>query len=86
MNDKPAPENDRSEGTYSRWKLVVLGVLGLGLATIYVLLGDSLSLANLAERESQLRDFQEANPFLVYGSHSQSMSPSRDFRFLVPPR
>ena len=48
-------------------KLAVLaGVIGLAVIA-YAQFGDALSLQSLAEKESQLREFQAEHPLLVYG-------------------
>ncbi len=60
------PDAMRKSGLWA--KLAVL-VLVAGCATaLYVRFGGILTLANLAERESQLRVFQQQHPVLVYGA------------------
>ena len=46
--------------------LVMLAVVGVG-GTLYALYGDRLSWESLAEQETQLRQYQQAHPILVYG-------------------
>ncbi len=43
--------------------LLLVGIVGVG----YTQFGDTLSLANLAKQESQLREFQQLHPVLVFG-------------------
>lgn len=45
---------------------ILVGLVGL-IAVAYVNLGDTLTLESLANRETQLRSFQQENPLLVYG-------------------
>lgn len=46
--------------------LLLLGLVAVG-GFIYWQFGESLSLEKLAEREEQLREYQAANPWFVYG-------------------
>ena len=49
------------------WKKVILLIIVAGLAIVgYRQFGDSLSLESLASHESQLREFQQQHPVLVY--------------------
>lgn len=48
-------------------KLVVLAVVVSAGAAVYFLFGESLSLANLAEKEAELRQFQNDHAVLVFG-------------------
>ncbi len=48
-------------------KIIVLGVLLGTVAIAYAMFGDSLTLQNLARRESALLDFRDRHPVLVYG-------------------
>ena len=48
-------------------KLAVLGALLAAIVVGYTQFGDSLSLARIGEQESSLREYQAANPVLVYG-------------------
>ncbi len=59
--------NSKQPGKFP-WKkiAVLLAVIGVVLVA-YTQFGDVLSLQNLAQQESQLRDFQQQNPILVYG-------------------
>ena len=61
-NDGPAPKRRIA------WrKLAVLVVVGLVIAVAYLKYGDTFSAAALAERESELRQYQAEHPLLVYG-------------------
>ena len=48
-------------------KLAVLVVVGLVIGVAYFKFGDTFSPAKLAERESELRQYQAEHPLLVYG-------------------
>jgi len=48
-------------------KVVVLCAVGIAVWIGFVYFGDTLNLQNLADREAQLREFQQQNPWLVYG-------------------
>src|SRR6056297_3104917 len=48
-------------------KIIVLGVLLGTVAIAYAMFGDSLTLQNLARRESALLDFRDRHRVLVYG-------------------
>ncbi len=51
------------------WAKLAVFVLVAGCAAVlYLRFGDLLTLANLAEQESQLRVFQQQHPVLVYGA------------------
>ncbi|MDA0832960.1 MAG: TVP38/TMEM64 family protein [Planctomycetota bacterium] len=52
----------------SRKKIAVLLVFALAIAFGYWLLRDTLTLAQLAQREARLREFQHQHPALVYGA------------------
>lgn len=52
-------------GLWRKLTLLVLVAMVAGVA--YVQFGDVLTLANLAQQESQLRAFQQQHPVLVYG-------------------
>lgn len=67
-------ENSMSENLTSQtqptgsWKkFAVLGLAVTAGIVVYTQFGDSLSLSSLAERETQLREFQQQSPLLVYG-------------------
>lgn len=49
-------------------KLLVMVLVAFAAAIGYWQLGDSLSLQSLARQESQLREFQQQHPVLVYGA------------------
>jgi len=55
-----------SEQSGSRWKIVVFVLLAMVIVTVGFLFRDALSLASLAERESQLRAFQSDHPIAIY--------------------
>ncbi len=60
--------SEPSQSTRSPWlKLVVLAIVVVVGGALFTQYGDSLSLQALADRESQLREFQQQNPVLVYG-------------------
>lgn len=62
--DQPANVKSKSNS----WsKLFVLVLLVVGGSLAYWQFGDSLSLESLAAREVQLREYQVANPWIVYG-------------------
>ncbi len=48
-------------------KLTVLAIVLVVAGVIYVQVGDQLTLENLAQQESQLREYQQNQPVLVYG-------------------
>ena len=49
------------------WKKLLLLIVVAGLAIVgYLQFGDALSLESLAKQESQLRDFQQQHPVLVF--------------------
>lgn len=60
---------DKSEriGGGLRGKLLMVGLVVCAGALAYWQFGDNLNLASLAQRESQLREFQQQHPVLVYG-------------------
>ena len=64
MNDQANPV-DRSRLVK---KLAILFLVASAVVIVYWQLGDSLSLANLARRETELREFQQQHPVLVYGA------------------
>jgi uncharacterized membrane protein YdjX (TVP38/TMEM64 family) len=61
--DTPNPTAGSGLGT----KLLVMACVACAVAIGYWQLGDSLNLENLARQESQLREFQQQHPVLVYG-------------------
>jgi len=63
QNDKLNPITESRLGK----KLTLLFLVAFAVVIGYWQLGDSLSLANLARQESQLREFQQQHPVLVYG-------------------
>ena len=63
QNDKP----NLVTGSRLGKKLALLFLVAFAVVIGYWQLGDSLSLANLALQESQLREFQQQHPVLVYG-------------------
>jgi len=62
-SDKP----NHASGNSLAVKLVVMAVVASAVAIGYWQFGDSLSLQNLARQESQLREYQQQQPVLVYG-------------------
>ena len=48
-------------------KFLIFGVILAAAVVAYMQFGDQLSLQSLAERETQLRDFQKEHPVLVFG-------------------
>ena len=48
-------------------KFVVLGIVVIAAGILYWQFGDQLSLESLAQRETALRDYQKAQPILVFG-------------------
>lgn len=65
MNDPTETEAKESPGGLS--KLILFAGLAIVVGVIYMRFGDVITFQRLAERESQLRDFQQARPVLVYG-------------------
>jgi uncharacterized membrane protein YdjX (TVP38/TMEM64 family) len=65
MTNKPDPDT-RDRSAWAK-KATILLLVGGAIVTVYTQFGDTLTLANLAEQESQLRSFQQDHPFLVYG-------------------
>ncbi len=63
QNDKPNLVTGRRPGT----KLALLFLVAFAVVIGYWQLGDALSLTKLARQESQLREFQQQHPVLVYG-------------------
>lgn len=61
-------KNHQNAQGASRWKKLALFAVVIAAGVfVYTQFGDSLSLSSLAERESQLREFQQEHPVLVYG-------------------
>ncbi|OYP37483.1 TVP38/TMEM64 family protein [Rhodopirellula sp. MGV] len=48
-------------------KQIVFVFLAITIAAAWIAVGDQISLSSLAERETQLRNFQTDHPLLVYG-------------------
>jgi len=60
--------SEKSNSTFSRNKLLVLaGVAGI-IIIAFVFFRDTLSIANLAKQEGELKGFQQDYPILVYGA------------------
>ncbi len=59
--------NSTASHSPARKLLVLFAVSVVGIAT-YVQFGDSLTLASFAQKEAELREFQDANPILVFGA------------------
>jgi uncharacterized membrane protein YdjX (TVP38/TMEM64 family) len=67
MNDSPTSNASHQAKSFPWVKLLVLGAV-LAIAAIgYATLGDSLTLENLASRETALRTYRTDHPVLVYG-------------------
>ena len=66
LTDKPEPHT-RDRSSLIKKAAVLLLVAG-AIVIAYTQFGDKLTLANLAEQESQLRSFQRDHPWLVYGA------------------
>ena len=61
----PAPTG---AGSGSRTRLAVLLAVAAAAVAAYLRFGDALTLAAIAEQEEALREYQQANPWLVYGA------------------
>ena len=63
-----SPEKPDSKPTNTTWlKIGIFGGLVAAAVVLYLQFGSYLSLASLAERESELRSFQHQHPVLVFG-------------------
>lgn len=71
QDSSPASGETREDQTVAvgGWhqKLVVLVVVAIVIALGYSLFGDALQLENLAARETELKQYQQQHPWLVYG-------------------
>jgi uncharacterized membrane protein YdjX (TVP38/TMEM64 family) len=68
MPNDPSASNDNGKPSSSGWiRLLVLALVLLTAGVAYWLYGDQLSLDHLAQRESQLRQFQQEHPVWIYG-------------------
>ena len=73
MNTSPyqSPSSQGRGDTQSKspvWRrLIGLVAIVVSGGVLYWQFGDSLSIQSLAERESELREYQQAHPWLVYG-------------------
>lgn len=65
MTPSTAPNKSHSSGNWK--KLAVLALVVTVGVVVYTQFGESLSLENLAQQESQLREFQQQHPVLVFG-------------------
>lgn len=66
--DPPATTDESGGPTPKRFlKPLLLVIVVAVFAGLIYQFGDSLSLESLAQRETQLREFQANNPYLVYG-------------------
>ncbi len=65
MEDGADPQS-RDHWAWAK-KATVFLLVCVTILISYAQFGDTLTLANLAERESDLRSFQQAHPWLVYG-------------------
>ncbi|MCD0461860.1 TVP38/TMEM64 family protein [Roseiconus lacunae] len=61
--DSPEPRSLRSKSS----KLVVFAIVVALFLVLWTQFGDTFTLAGIAQRESELRLFQQQNPVLVYG-------------------
>ncbi|HBN77769.1 MAG TPA: TVP38/TMEM64 family protein [Planctomycetaceae bacterium] len=66
MSD-PTPQEKNVSWRTSYWKWILLAVFVVAVGGLYVQFGDLFSLSSLAERESQLREYQQQHPVLIYG-------------------
>lgn len=66
MFDESPPRESLTSGRPLALKLTVLVAVIISGAVFYLQYGDAFSLRALADRESQLRDFQQQNPVLIY--------------------
>ncbi len=64
-SDIATPKPATKGGLWKKLALLLLVAVVVGVA--YVQFGDVLTLANMAQQESQLRAFQQQHPVLVYG-------------------
>ncbi len=55
-------------GSGSKTRLAVLLAVAAAAVAAYLRFGDALTLAAIAEQEAALRQYQQANPWLVYGA------------------
>ncbi|MDV6033825.1 MAG: TVP38/TMEM64 family protein [Phycisphaera sp. RhM] len=62
--ETPADPSEKPSG--SKWKLIVFAILAAVILTLGFLYRDVVSLQSLAQRESQLRAFQDQHPVAVY--------------------
>ena len=61
-------QHEPMQGGLGPWKkLIVLSAVVGAVIVAYTQFGDTLTLNSLAQRDSQLRGFQEQHPVLVYG-------------------
>ncbi|MBI3836632.1 MAG: TVP38/TMEM64 family protein [Planctomycetia bacterium] len=67
MSKRAAAPNATASGALWK-KLALVAVVGFAVLLAYTRFGDALTLANLAQQESQLRAFQRQHPVLVYGA------------------
>lgn len=68
MSEPEILPDGSAQPSSSRAKLAVFVIVAAAASTLYWQFGDVLSLENLAARESQLRQFQQDQPALVYGA------------------
>ncbi len=67
MSDQPAT-SDRTKSGVPWKKLTLVAVVAVAAILAYTQFGHNLTLASLAQRESELRTFQKQHPVLVYGA------------------
>lgn len=66
MSNSNDSAEQKSSGSV-KLKLIILGVVIAAVAGLYYFFGDQLSLENLAQQETALRNYQQQHPLLVYG-------------------
>lgn len=65
-NDNASLLDEKVKRSGSAWKLILLVVFALAVVVGLTQFGDLITLDRLAQRESQLREFQTKNPYLVF--------------------
>ncbi|QDV86796.1 TVP38/TMEM64 family protein [Planctomycetes bacterium TBK1r] len=66
MNQPETPDDASEKPSGSKWKLIAFAILAVVILSVGFLYRDVISLATLAQRESQLRAFQDQHPVAVY--------------------
>ena len=65
-------QNDKTPSSLLGSRLSVLCVVAIIIAVAYTWFGDTLSLESLARQETQLRNYQQSQPVIVFGAASVS--------------